>query len=299
MSSAPFSVPATEEVRRMDSHQPGPVRRLARLTKSVLAELIYIAKYQEVLRLRRRTQVDTKAMFSVPSATFAEIPDFDTYVHHDPGIHKYVLLDGRMTWAPAAAPMRIFLPHLRDTVLRYVEDASTGTVVEFGCGNGHNILYLAKQFPGMRCFGIDQAEPRIATARLAAKQFGLTNVEFIAGDATRPQPGLPEQADVCYSVAALEQMPRIYAGAVESMVKRARRAVVLFEPIPEMWTLNWRGLMARFRALMVDNMHGMPDFLRAHGYRVTEMSLLDYADDPYNPISEIHIVPTGTASVHR
>ena len=251
-----------------------------------------VVKVREgLLGRRKRTPEDTKASFSEPNLTYAEIPDFETFVFRDPGRNNYILLNGRLTWGPQSLPMRMFLAHLKDVIERYVEHPDTATVIEFGCGNGQNLLYLAKQFPKMRLVGIDIAAPRIATARKAAQKFGL-NVEFHVGDVTQPQPALPQAADVCYSLAAIEQMPRVYAAALEAMVSRAGKAVLLFEPLPETWPLlHWRGVMSRIRASSMDYMRGLPRFLRERAYNISYMSLLDYNDDPYNPLTEIHLVP--------
>ncbi|MGK2869692.1 MAG: class I SAM-dependent methyltransferase [Mycobacterium sp.] len=55
-------------------------------------------------------------------------------------------------------------------------------VADFGCGSGHAVNVMAAEFPASRFVGIDFSEEGIATAAAGARQHGLTNATFIAGD---------------------------------------------------------------------------------------------------------------------
>jgi 2-polyprenyl-3-methyl-5-hydroxy-6-metoxy-1,4-benzoquinol methylase len=59
-------------------------------------------------------------------------------------------------------------------------------VADIGCGSGHAINVMAKEFPASRFTGIDFSDEGLAVARAEASQWGLTNATFVAKDvATR------------------------------------------------------------------------------------------------------------------
>ncbi len=57
-------------------------------------------------------------------------------------------------------------------------------VADIGCGSGQALNYLAALYPNSRFHGVDLSEEAIAAARREAQSLGLTNVNFVATDAT-------------------------------------------------------------------------------------------------------------------
>ncbi len=55
-------------------------------------------------------------------------------------------------------------------------------VADIGCGSGHAINVMAKEFPASRFTGIDFSDEGRAVARSEASQWGLTNATFVAKD---------------------------------------------------------------------------------------------------------------------
>jgi 2-polyprenyl-3-methyl-5-hydroxy-6-metoxy-1,4-benzoquinol methylase len=55
-------------------------------------------------------------------------------------------------------------------------------VLDVGCGSGRALIALAQAFPKSRFSGYDISEEAIASARTAASNLGLTNVEFSVAD---------------------------------------------------------------------------------------------------------------------
>ncbi|MDQ3852616.1 MAG: class I SAM-dependent methyltransferase, partial [Thermoproteota archaeon] len=55
-------------------------------------------------------------------------------------------------------------------------------VLDVGCGQGHAINLLARNFPNSRFTGYDISKEGIGAAREEAKQIGLTNVKFEVRD---------------------------------------------------------------------------------------------------------------------
>lgn len=57
-------------------------------------------------------------------------------------------------------------------------------VLDVGCGTGHAINILAREFPTSRFYGYDIAEDAIENARMEAKAIGLSNATFEVVDVT-------------------------------------------------------------------------------------------------------------------
>lgn len=59
---------------------------------------------------------------------------------------------------------------------------SRSSILEIGCASGHNLLPLAERWPGSRFLGVDIANDAVETANRRAKDAGISNARFIAGD---------------------------------------------------------------------------------------------------------------------
>ncbi|WP_067716219.1 class I SAM-dependent methyltransferase [Nocardia yamanashiensis] len=57
-------------------------------------------------------------------------------------------------------------------------------VADIGCGSGHALNLLGREFPGSRFSGFDFSEEGIAAARAEAEAMGLTNARFEVRDVT-------------------------------------------------------------------------------------------------------------------
>jgi 2-polyprenyl-3-methyl-5-hydroxy-6-metoxy-1,4-benzoquinol methylase len=64
----------------------------------------------------------------------------------------------------------------------------SGPILDIGCGFGLFSLYFARQAPGRMITGVDLNATRISSARRAAQQLGVTNVEYLVGNATQFHP---------------------------------------------------------------------------------------------------------------
>lgn len=58
-----------------------------------------------------------------------------------------------------------------------------GWVLDLGCGFGFFTLFYCINHPNTHFIGIDLSKARIAIAKKSAQRLGITNVEFIQGDA--------------------------------------------------------------------------------------------------------------------
>lgn len=72
------------------------------------------------------------------------------------------------------------------------EQLETGIdVADLGCGSGHAINLMARQWPNSRFTGYDFSEEAIEAARREAREWGLSNAHFEAHDASK----LPGEAE--------------------------------------------------------------------------------------------------------
>jgi SAM-dependent methyltransferase len=73
---------------------------------------------------------------------------------------------------------------LIDFIGRYRRELHGGIAVEFGCGEGRNAIYLAKE--GFRVLCLDVASLAIAKASRFAKAKSILNIDFMIADAVNP-----------------------------------------------------------------------------------------------------------------
>ncbi len=83
------------------------------------------------------------------------------------------------------------------------------------------------------------------------------------------------------SVHAFEMMPRIYGPAIESIRALKPKAIVMFEPIEEIWPLTPRHLVSRLRVRTLDRVRGLYKGIASLG-TVVEKRLVGYATNPLN-----------------
>lgn len=83
---------------------------------------------------------------------------------------------------------RVFDNRLTEQILQLNPEISNRLgdgieVLDVGCGRGHAINLMGKQFPRSKFTGCDISQEAITTAKEEAKKFGLTNVRFEVKDA--------------------------------------------------------------------------------------------------------------------
>ena len=166
------------------------------------------------------------------------------------------------------------------------------TVVEFGCGDGRNLLYLQHALPGRTYVGLELSAVSCALARRLAERFG-GDVTYHQADATDALPAAlaPRSAALVYSCHALEQMPRIFGRALAHMAEASRDAIVLLEPVPELWPWSPRGMVSRLRVRAIDRLRGLVDAARALAaggeWTVVTARRLGAGSNPLNETCEI------------
>ena len=164
----------------------------------------------------------------------------------------FILLDDRVVWAPTRESRRFLVERIQKDVQRLVP--AGGTVIELGSGSGRNLLHLKQQLPDRRFIGLELSSTSVKLARHLAEKFALP-VEFLEANVCEELTvDLRQAVDLVYSSHALEMMPRIFVGAISNALALASSHVLFFEPIPELWPSNARGVASRCRAYVMDRL---------------------------------------------
>lgn len=201
-----------------------------------------------------------------------------------------VLVADRLAYGSYRVPRDVNLTRLTAHVGSSTDPGDT--VVEFGCGDGRNLIYLQRAFPDREFVGLELSEVSCALARRLAERFDA-DVTIHEADVTAALPAAlpPQSAALAYSCHALEQMPRIFARALANMALVSRNAIVLLEPVPELWPWNLRGLVSRLRVRAIDRMRGLTVAaarLAGSGeWTVVSARRLGYGSNPLNETCEI------------
>ncbi len=84
------------------------------------------------------------------------------------------------------------------------------TLLEVGCGNGHNCIALAQALPGVTVTGVDYVERMVESATATAAASSVADrVRFVVGDATRitEMDDLEESYDAVFTVRCIINIP--------------------------------------------------------------------------------------------
>jgi transketolase C-terminal domain/subunit len=116
---------------------------------------------------------------------------------------------------------------------KYLKDA--GSVYEFGCGPGHNLVSLAKLYPKKRIHGLDWASSAIELVNKLA-EIHKFNIEGHLFDMFNPDESLHfEKNSVAITFGALEQMGNDYEPFLYYLIKRSPTLCINVEPFCELY----------------------------------------------------------------
>lgn len=93
-------------------------------------------------------------------------------------------------------------------------DPAKCRMLELGCGDGTNLLALAYSMPNSQFVGIDLAKTHIGSAKKAASELGLPNVEFIALDVTQADPAVLGEFDYIVAHGLFSWVPEFVRPAI-------------------------------------------------------------------------------------
>jgi len=211
------------------------------------------------------------------------------------GDADFVLVDDNVQWGSMRESRQFLVGHVERRIRDLV--APGGSVLEFGSGNGRNLLYLKSRLHDRQFAGLELSPISVELARRLSHQFEQP-VQFEVGNAcSAPPPELPARVDLVFSCHALEMMPRSFAGAIDNMLCTATRHVVFFEPIPELWPANARGWASHCRAYVMDRLRGFMTVLKSRaaetGWTIATAHRLKTSTNPINETVEVSLVRSG------
>ena len=208
------------------------------------------------------------------------------------GIKDFVLIDDEIVWSSYIKPREFLLDRLEESVRSCVLPGEV--VIEFGSGDGRNLLYLKSRFPEMYFFGVEVSPDSVRVSKLLAEKFGL-QIGFYEFDVCKPLEAVPGELKVglVFSCHALELMPRVFVIAVINMCNISKHHIKFFEPIPEMWPPDFRCDVSRLRAQELDRLFGLPETLEGleakSNWKIVSKHRLGTAHNPLNETCEIHL----------
>jgi len=193
------------------------------------------------------------------------------YSHVETDQPRVCWYKGRLTMSTATAVRE----HTCELLVEAIKNAGGESILEVGCGDGNNVALIKEALPHARVAGCDISDGRIAFAQKYHAERGL-DAEFRVGDATNlPYPD--NSFDVLFSLYCLEHLPAEFPKAVKSMLRVAKKKVIMVEPIPEYF-----GPLQRLYAFATDYIRGLPEFLEREGIDVESVELLSSAANPLN-----------------
>jgi transketolase len=111
----------------------------------------------------------------------------------------------------------------------------TPAVYEFGCGPGHNLVAMAKQFPDKQLFGLDWAVSAVELVNIIARQYGF-NLTGRLFDLFKPDDGLELQKGAAVvTFGALEQLGDGYEAFLRYLLKQNPVVCVHVEPLSDFY----------------------------------------------------------------
>ena len=84
--------------------------------------------------------------------------------------------------------------------------AGSNICADFGCGTGVQLLQVAQLNPEIRFLGVDREPTMLARAKTAAERVGITNVEWMVDDITRPTVLRERAVDAVISTMTLHNL---------------------------------------------------------------------------------------------
>jgi len=214
--------------------------------------------------------------------------------YEDPRTEKrlFVLLDDRIVWSVVREPRSRLVGKLEEVVRSCVPPG--GLAVEFGSGDGRNLLHLKRVFPDRSFIGLEISPDSVGLAQELSNFFGLPLAFHECDVSSDIPPDLQtRKADMVFSVHTLQDMPRIFYQALMNMINISQKHVILFEPVWELWPWNRRGLASRLWCLNNDYAHGLMSAISkltdSTAWRLTHAERLHFASVPFSETCELRL----------
>lgn len=215
--------------------------------------------------------------------------------YEDPCQEKrtFILIDDCIVWSDIREYRKRVVARLEENIRNFTSPGSV--VVEFGSGDGRNLLHL-KQILGNRDFiGLEFSPNSVSLAKDLSVRFRLP-VTFDVWDVTSdiPESLKKLKADTVFSCHTLQEIPRTFHRALRNMLNIANKHVILFEPICELWPLDKRGIASRLEFLDKDYSRGImtaiSELTESTSWKLTYAERMRCCSSPLHETCEVHLV---------
>ena len=172
----------------------------------------------------------------------------------------------------------------RDGLVRDLDLADGGHVLEIGCGTGRNLVTIGKAWPAAQLYGVDISKEMLATAQASITKAGLSaRTRLVQGDAcdfdAASLLGRPsfDRVVISYALSMVPDWRRALVQAARCVSPGGRLEIVDFGR-QESWPAIWkRGLQAWLDRFHVSPRHDLPaavaDLATAVGATASSRSL--------------------------
>jgi len=219
---------------------------------------------------------------------------FGNASYEDPRLEKglFVLIDDHIVWSKVNESRSRILKTLEEAVRDCVPPG--GLVVEFGSGDGRNLLHLKRIFDDRSFIGLELSPKSVEVAQQLSLLYGLQAAFYECNVCSDIPAELKMcKADMVFSCHTLQDMPRIFRQALKNMLSISRKHAILFEPVSELWPWNRRGVASRLWFLNADYardvMSAISKVTDSTGWRLTHARRLGFASSPFSETCEIRL----------
>ena len=114
--------------------------------------------------------------------------------------------------------------------------AEYGSVFEFGCGTGYNLVIMAQLFPGKRLLGLDWTKNSVKLVDTIALGLGIETMQGRLFDYFSPDDSLDIPMDTAIiTLNSMEQLGEDYGSFLEFLMRKKPALCINSEPFVEMY----------------------------------------------------------------
>lgn len=168
---------------------------------------------------------------------FEKNPTIQSLIPQYFGKHKYARLNSKFIGTNESETELNFLRIVETLVinevmgLEYKNNLKIKNIYEFGCGTGHNLVYLATLFPELNYFGLDWSTKSQQLLQSIKNSGLLTNLECANFDFYNPDNNYQiGPRSIVITVATLEQMGSSHDRFVDYLLDQKPSYVIHIEP---------------------------------------------------------------------
>jgi len=166
----------------------------------LLIRLLDIAKTDKQLELL----LALHALSKLPDMGMNEDFDKKIYLYLQGHKQHYILNECRASfYAVRVAMMRALYESIQTQLCQEQQSKQGLTIMDYGCGYGLDLCFLAKEFPDSKFEGYDIDTDKLTVARQRAKRYAPARVQFIKGNYYKPDKAELAKAEVLYTTSPI------------------------------------------------------------------------------------------------